>query len=204
MEKINKKELLIAIFVSMLLLSNILSSKLILIGTWVIPGGIICYSITYLMTDTIGELYGRREANKTVLFGMICQAIASVLILITLLLPAYNADGESFNRILGFNIWFTVSSLIAYVISQITDVFIFHKIREKLKAMNINKKWIWNNTSTGVSQLLDSVIFVLFAFGLGMRLPIITLINMIFIQFVVKISIAILDTPMFYLITRKK
>lgn len=210
--------LLCMIFAVSLVISNVVTAKTIetgikLIGgmTISIPGAALCYAITFLMTDVIGEIWGKKEANKAVLFGFICQTIATLLIIFTQILPATNPDMQNaYNMLLGQNIIFVIGSLVAYFISQSWDVYIFHKIRDKYIAKHgstAGGRWIWNNASTMTSQILDTIVFIGISFGLGFgwlwNNPI-GLLNMFVGQYLVKFLLAALDTPVFYLLTRKR
>lgn len=210
--------LLCMIFAVSLVISNVVTAKTIetgikLIGgmTISIPGAALCYAITFLMTDVIGEMWGKKEANKAVLFGFICQTIATLLIIFTQILPATNPDMQNaYNMLLGQNIIFVVGSLVAYFISQSWDVYIFHKIRDKYIAKHgstAGGRWIWNNASTMTSQILDTIVFIGISFGVGFgwlwNNPI-GLLNMFVGQYIIKFLLAALDTPIFYLLTNKK
>lgn len=94
--------------------------------------------------------------------------------------------------------------------SQTWDVWVFHKIRNKFVEDGDNRKrWIWNNASTMTSQIIDTVLFVGISFGIGfgwlfdakMR-P--ALGAMMVGQYLLKFILAALDTPVFYLLTRKR
>jgi hypothetical protein len=200
--KPDKKEMLIAIFVSMLVLSNILSAKIITVNRITVSGGVLCYGITFLVTDVIGELYGREEANKTVIYGLFCQIMCSMLILITANLPAKDkVIGEAFDAVLKNNIWFTAASLTAYIISQTLDVKIFHLIKGKSE----RNKWIRNNLSTMTSQAADTFIYITIAFGAGMSLwNYKILLDLMISQYLIKVVLAVADTPFFYYLTRRK
>lgn len=197
----DKKELLFAVFVSALVLSNILAAKIITVNRLNISGGILCYCITFLISDIIGELYGKDEAKKAVVCGFICQLVCLVLIGITLYLPAANEKtGEAFDRVLKNNVWFTVASLAAYIISQTLDVKIFHSI----KAKSNKRKWLRNNLSTFISQAADTVIYITAAFGIGLKITDFgILFQLIISQYIVKAVLALIDTPFFYLLTRR-
>ena len=203
------------IFAVSLVISNVVTAKLFATGITLfgvsvtLPGAAVCYAITFLMTDVIGEIWGKKEANRTVRWGFVAQTIASLLILATQYLPA--ADNEvqtAYNTLLGQNWIFVVGSLVAYFASQSWDVWVFHKIREKFGA-NPRKRWIWNNASTMTSQIIDTVVFIGISFGLGfgwlfnpeMHLP---LLAMMIGQYVLKFILAALDTPIFYLLTHKR
>lgn len=173
--------------------------------------GAICYPITFLITDIIGEIWGKKEAGIAVRYGFICQIVSTIVIILAGLLPAVDGDVQAaYNTVLGQNFVFVVASLIAYTVSQTTDVFIFHKIRDwytKKHGTTKGGKWLWNNAATMASQLLDSILYVLVAFGFGFKWIFgpetrILLVNMIVGQWLIKVILAAIDTPFFYLFTR--
>lgn len=207
------------IFAVSLVISNVVTAKLIytgisLFGTIItLPGAALCYAITFLMTDVIGEIWGKKEANKTVLKGFVCQVIATALIMFTQFLPAVDEGVQgAYNTILGQNYIFVIGSLVAYFASQSWDVWVFHKIRDKYIAKHGNTKggrWIWNNGSTMTSQIIDTVLFIGISFGLGFgwlfdvkMYP--TLFAMMVGQYALKFILALIDTPFFYLLTRER
>lgn len=208
--------ILYMIFAAMLVCSNCIATKQISIGTWFglpvsITAGIISYPITFLITDVIGELWGKKEAARAVLGGFIGQIFAIALVVIVNLIPGNDpAVSTAFNTILGSNWILTVGSLAACLLSQSWDVYVFHKIRDayiKKHGSTKGGKWIWNNVSTISSQLIDSVVFYI---GLlimlrtqGVILPLNVIVVTIFAYWVIKTVIALLDTPIFYLLTRK-
>ena len=175
--------------------------------------GVICYPVTFLVTDVIGEIWGKEESKLAVRLGFICQLISTAFIIIARYLPAVDSEmQEHYVQLLGQNWIFVVASLTAFISSQSWDVFVFHTIRDayiKKHGTRDGGRWIWNNGSTIGSQLIDSIIYVIVAFGLGfgwlfkadMRGM---LVSMIFGQFIVKAILALLDTPIFYLLTRER
>lgn len=219
MKKTNNNLILLSmIFAVSLVISNVVTAKTINTGIplingapIIIPGAALCYAITFLMTDVIGEIWGKKEANKTVLFGFIAQVIATALIIFTQKLPTTDPTMQNaYNMLLGQNIIFVTGSLVAYFMSQTWDVWIFHKIRNKYleeDKKNKRKRWIWNNASTMTSQIIDTVVFIGIAFGLGFgwiwNNPI-GLLNMFVGQYLIKFILALLDTPVFYILTRER
>ena len=210
--------LLRMLFAVSLVISNVVTAKLIFTGinlfgvSVTLPGAAVCYAITFLMTDVIGEIWGKKEANKTVWLGFICQVLATLLIILTKYLPAADpAAQEAYDTILGQNYIFVIGSLIAYFASQTWDVWFFHKIRDRYIAKHGSTKggrWLWNNGSTMTSQIIDTVLFIGISFGIGFRwlfdssmLP--TLAAMMVGQYFLKFILAAVDTPFFYLLTRK-
>lgn len=219
MKKTNNNLILLnMIFAVSLVISNVVTAKLIftgisLFGTVItLPGAALCYAITFLMTDVIGEIWGKTEANKTVLNGFFCQLLASLLIIFTQKLPAADMGTQAaYNTILGQNYIFVIGSMVAYFASQSWDVWFFHRIRNKYIADHGNTdggKWLWNNGSTMTSQIIDTVLFIGISFGLGfgwlfdpnMWSP---LAAMAVGQYVLKFLLAAADTPFFYLLTRR-
>lgn len=183
------------LFVTGLLSSNFLAAKIINVCGLEMPSATIAYALTYLMTDVVGELYGKQTANRVVLIGFVCLIIAAVLTHIALILPS-QFDTTAFEQIFHSSTRVFIASVTAYAISQNVDVFIFHKI----KGISERYKFIRNNVSTIVSQLIDTIIFSFIAFY-GV-VP--NIFDMIYGVFVAKVFLALCDTPFFYLLTRKQ
>jgi uncharacterized integral membrane protein (TIGR00697 family) len=197
MEKTNKNLLILnGIFITSLLIANVVSAKIVTLGGLVIPAAIVAYPLTFLMTDVIGEIWGKEQANETVKLGFICQLISLVLIGLAILLPvAPFADNQAeFKGIMAQSFRVVAASLVAYYCSQSWDVWVFHKIREK----GTGNKWLRNNLSTMTSQIIDTAIFITIAF-IG-TVPNIWV--MIGSQYLIKCIYALLDTIPFYYLTR--
>ena len=218
MKKTNTNLMLCAmVFAVALVISNVITAKTIQTGiplfgsTILVPSAVICYCITFLMTDVIGEIWGRKEAQVVVFGGFMCQAIATCLIIIGGAMPASDPSMQSaYDMLLGQNAVFVLASMTAYLLSQSWDVFIFHRIRNRLleSGKSVRSRWIWNNLSTMTSQVIDTVVFIGIAFGIGFgwlfdaaALP--QLGAMMVGQYLCKFALAALDTPFFYLLTRK-
>lgn len=186
-------------FVTSLIVANVISSKLVIIGGhFVVPAAVVSYAFTFLCTDIIGEIWGKEEANKTVKRGLIFQIIATIFILLAIQLPIapFMANFQNvFKSVLGGSFRMTLASLGAYLVAQANDVFIFHKLKE---ITGQKHKWIRNNVSTICSQFIDTAIFITIAFY-G-QVP--NLFLVIYSQFLVKVVLALLDTPFFYFFTK--
>lgn len=184
---------LAGLFVGALVIAAVLAAKIIVVGAFVVPAGVLAYSVTFACTDVVTELYGRERARQVVLAGLAALLAALLLIRIALVWPAapFWHNGPAFESILSTSSRIVVASLVAYVASQFTDVYLFAWIRARTGGRHL---WLRNNVATMLSQLLDSAIFVTIAFaGLFPILPV------IFGQWVVKLAIALLDTPVVYL-----
>ena len=197
MEKTNKNLLILnGIFITSLLIANVVSAKIVTLGGLVIPAAIVAYPLTFLMTDVIGEIWGKEQANQSVKLGFICQLVSLVLIGLAILLPvAPFADNQAeFKGIMAQSFRVVAASLVAYYCSQSWDVWVFHKIREK----GTGNKWLRNNLSTMTSQIIDTAIFITIAF-IG-SVPNIWV--MIGSQYLIKCIYALLDTLPFYWLTK--
>lgn len=197
MQKTDRNLLILnGLFITSLLIANVLSAKIVSFWGMVIPAAIVAYPLTFLMTDLIGEIWGKEQANKAVKLGFICQIASLIMIGLAILLPvAPFADNQAeFKSIMGQSFRVVAASLVAYYCSQSWDVWIFHKIR----SMSTKHKWIRNNVSTMTSQMIDTAIFITIAF-VGVVPNIWT---MIISQYVIKVVYAALDTIPFYLLTK--
>lgn len=190
-------QILIGIFVVSLIVANIVSAKIVSFWGLVIPAAIVAYPLTFLITDVIGEIWGKEMANRAVKIGFICQLISLVLIGLSILLPvAPFADNQAqFIGIMKSSFRVVAASLVAYLVSQSWDVWLFHKLKEKC---NGKHKWLRNNASTLTSQMIDTAIFITIAFwGVVPNIWV-----MILSQYLIKAVYALLDTIPFYLLTK--
>ena len=197
MQKTNSNLILLnGLFLTSLLIANVLSAKIVTIAGAVIPAAVVAYPLTFLMTDLIGEIWGKEQANQAVKIGFICQLASLVMIGLAILLPvAPFADNQAeFKAIMSQSFRVVAASLVAYYCSQSWDVWVFHKLRE----MNTGYKWLRNNVSTLTSQIIDTAIFITIAFyGTVPNIWV-----MIFSQYGIKCIYALLDTIPFYLLTK--
>lgn len=190
-------QMLLGIFVVSLIVANIVSAKIVSFWGLVIPAAIVAYPLTFLITDVIGEIWGKDMANRAVKIGFICQLISLLLIGLSILLPVapFADNQEQFVGIMKSSFRVVAASLVAYLISQSWDVWLFHKLKEKC---NGKHKWLRNNASTLTSQMIDTAIFITIAFW-GV-VP--NILVMILSQYLIKAVYALLDTIPFYLLTK--
>lgn len=193
----NKKLLISGIFITSLVIANVIAGKVIDVGGMVMTSAIVLYPVTFLMTDLMNELFGKKEAQKLVNTGFICAIFASIMIFIAQVLPvaSFAKDTqEAYKILLGMNFRIVGASMLAYYISQTWDVWFFNWINRQTKG---KYKWLRNNASTMTSQFVDTVIFTFIAF-IG-TVP--NIWAMILSYYIIKIGLALVDTPLFYLLT---
>lgn len=216
MKKTDENLLMIhIIFVVSIVIANVVGCKVINTGLTLfgiplsLSGGAITYAFTFLCTDIIGEIWGKDKAKKAVKFGFVGQVFAISLVILTQFTPTDdNEMQQAYIKLLGQSPMFTLGSLCAYLCSQSWDVWIFHKVRNHFNAKP-SLRWIWNNLSTATSQIIDTSIYALVAFGIGMGWlfhydKMTMLIGIIIGQYLLKLFLAIIDTPLFYYFTNKK
>ncbi len=186
--------LLACIYSGSLVLAAVLASKIIRIGPLVVPAGVLAYSLTFLITDVISEIWGKERAQTVVIGGFITLVLVFLLTGISILWPpaSFWPHQQEYETILGSSARIMIASLTAYLFSQYHDVWAFHFWRRVTTERFL---WLRNNASTIVSQLLDSVVFITIAFY-----GIMPLAPLILGQWVVKVGIAALDTPLVYLL----
>ncbi|MFO7846397.1 MAG: queuosine precursor transporter [Balneolaceae bacterium] len=168
-----------------------------------IPVGLIAYPFTFLVTDMISELFGRKKAQSVVWLGFFLNLYMLLLMTAANALPnTYGVSGglELFDGVYEFLVANTVSSMIAYLVAQSVDVRLFHFWKRVTRG---NYLWLRNNGSTMVSQFVDStaILSILYFSGnLGENVTTIgALIVLILNSYVFKFMFALLDTPLVYL-----
>lgn len=189
--------------------------------TFSLAVGILPYPITFLCTDFISEIYGRKRANRVVWVGM----ILNIWVLLILWfggwlnapenlddlgrLPLTVNDGEVeephgyvFYSVRSLAFGATVASMIAYLTAQFFDVHVFHFLKKLTKGKHL---WLRNNGSTLISQLVDSVAVILITHYIAEGLPVdpaksefIQLISFILSAYLFKVVAALIDTIPFY------
>lgn len=164
--------------------------------------GNIMYGTIFLATDALSEKYGKKESQKGVYIGFFTLAVSIILMEIALLFKPNVIDiaQPHLEAIFGVYLRVAAASLVAYIISQSLDVNLFHKIKSRLP----ETKWLWvrNNVATIISQLVDTAVFVTLAFLGTMEIPI--LFEVFLSTFLIKVMVALLDTPFVYLVKKIK
>jgi len=161
--------------------------------------GILPYPITFLITDIISEIYGKKKANQVVIAGIFASIFSMGIILIANYTAAIDnspIDNTLFTKVFGLSPIAVLASMLAYLFAQFIDIRIFHFWKRKTKGKHL---WLRNNFSTFSSQFIDTltVITLLCSFGV---LPW-SLFNTLLISgFLFKILIALFDTPILYFI----
>lgn len=155
--------ILVAVFVSLLLISNIGAVKLIQFGGFITDGGLFLFPLVYIAGDILSEVYGFKAARRAIYTAFSMAILASFTFWLVQISPPANdwPNQESFEAVLGFVPRIVFASIIAFVAGQLLNAFVLVKIKEKTKEKSL---WLRLMGSTVVGQFVDTLIFCTIAF----------------------------------------
>lgn len=191
------------LFLSSLVIANSLVFKffdiqLPFVGAVTLSVGIIPYPVTFLCTDLVSELYGKRRADALVLTGLICSIWMIFLLQVGRVLPVSHLQSpeiqEHYVAVFGSSTRAIIASMLAYLVAQFLDVRLYHFWWRVTKGRHL---WIRNNFSTMLSQFFDTAVVVTVLFA-GIWAPS-DIWNTIVAGYVFKLIMAAADTPFMYL-----
>lgn len=197
-----------ALFITSLVVSNLIFQKFFFwkpFGDVTVFGaplfelsvGILPYPITFLITDLISEIFGKKKANQVVTAGIFASVFSMGIIYLANVVPAIASspiNDETFTNVFGLSPLGVLASMLAYLFAQYIDISIYHFWKGLTKGKML---WLRNNFSTFSSQLVDTVTVVglLCIFGV---LPWDKFYGLVISGFLFKILIAFFDTPLLY------
>jgi len=192
-----------ALFVASLVASNLIFQKFFYwdffgLYTFEISVGILPYPITFLITDIISEVYGKRKANQIVTIGIFASFFSMLIVFVSGIVPATDWSPVSdtlFNKVFGATAIAVLASMFAYLFAQYIDIQLFHFWKRLTKGKHL---WLRNNFSTFLSQFVDTftVLILLCSFG---KIEWKLFSSLLLSGFLFKVLIAALDTPLLYL-----
>lgn len=194
--------ILAALFIASLVTANLIFKKFVSIDflglyTFKISVGVLPYPITFLITDTISEIYGEKKAKWVVTAGIFASIFTLLIVLLATALPAF-ADSplsdKVFNEAFGATGVAVGASMLAYLLAQYIDVSVFHFWKKLTQGKHL---WLRNNFSTFTSQFVDTAAVVLLLTFFG-ELQWNDFWMLLFSGFLFKVLVAILDTPILY------
>jgi len=193
-------DVVMALFVAVLLISNVASSKILVLGPFTFDGGTVLFPLSYIFGDILTEVYGYARSRKVIWTGFACTALmAGVFTLVGALPAAPGWTGqEAYQAILGQTPRIVLASLIAYFAGEFSNSLVLAKMK-----VWSSGRWLWTRTigSTIVGEGVDTLLFVLIAF-LGV-LPSPLLRSVIISNYVFKVGLEALATPVTYAVTNK-
>lgn len=191
--------ILAGLFITNAIVAELIGSKLIQIGPFIMSIGIIPWPIVFLTTDLINEYYGKDGVRKLSLITASLIAYAFVILFVAINVPA--AEGISavtdaqFFAVFGQSLWIIVGSIVAFLLSQFIDVFIFWILRDKTGGKMI---WLRSTGSTVISQLVDTFVVLGIAFWMPGKMTTAVFINAALTGYTFKLIIAVVLTPLIY------
>ena len=200
--------LLGALFITSLVVSNLVFQKFFywypfnveIFGTklFEISVGILPYPITFLITDLISEIYGKKRANDVVIAGIFASFFSMLIVFVANVAPATDwspVKDDMFTSVFGSTAIAVFASMMAYLFAQFIDIQIYHFWKRLTKGRHL---WLRNNFSTFLSQFVDTftVLFLLCSFG---KIEWDKFTGLLIAGFIFKVMIAALDTPFLYL-----
>lgn len=195
-----------AVFVTVLIISNIIAVKLVNIFGLVLPAAVILFPIGYIFGDILTEVYGYANARKVIWTGFFCNLLAVIAIWVGGLLPAASfwsagsfttpeTAGQAYQAILGFAPRLLAASFIAYLVGEFLNSFVLAKLKVRTQGRLL---WVRTIGSTIVGEGADSLIFISVAFW-GI-LPGSAMLTSILSQWLFKVAYETLATPLTYLV----
>jgi queuosine precursor transporter len=174
--------------------------------------GVILWPLEFVMTDIVNEYYGPRAVRRISYTAVILISYAFLMFYAAIHLPPADfwigsgkEDGvpdmrNAFNVVFGQGMWIIFGSLVAFLVSQLIDVTVFHKIK---KVTGEKKVWLRATGSTLVSQLVDSFIVLFIAFKLGKGWTWQLVFAICIVNYIYKATMAVILTPVIYLVERQ-
>lgn len=194
--------ILATLFITSLVVSNLIFQKFFYwnpfgLFQFEISVGILPYPITFLITDIISEIYGKKKANQVVVTGIFASFFSVLIVLVANYTPATEwspINDGLYTKVFGLSPIAVMASMMAYLFAQFIDIRIFHFWKEKTKGKHL---WLRNNFSTFSSQFIDTFTVVLLltlfdvlswdVFG-----------SLLLSGFLFKVIVAVFDTPLLY------
>lgn len=187
-----------ALFVTVLLISNVTSTKIVELKFFTLDGGTLLFPLSYIFGDVLTEVYGYSRSRKVIWLGFFCAILMSITFIVVGALPpaAEWRFQQAYDQILGLTPRIVVASLIAYFVGEFANSYTLAKLKILTRG-----KWLWTRTiaSTLIGQLFDTALFILIAFTGVVSSPL--LLTLITSNYCFKCGIEILLTPITYWLT---
>lgn len=194
-----KLKLLLGLFVSLMIAMNLLGGKITAIFGIPVSVAIFMIPITFLITDIVAEVMGKKLARQFVLIGVIALVVIFAYVLLSVNLSPHErySFNQEYRTIFGSSLRIIVASITAFALAQFHDVWAFHFWKQKTHGKAL---WLRNNLSTFVSQAIDTFVFMMIAFyQVTPKFTFGFIIALIIPFYLFKVAFAVLDTPLVYL-----
>jgi len=199
--------ILASLFIASLVASNLIFQKFFYwypfnaevygVKLFEVSVGLLPYPITFLITDILSEIYGKKKANQVVLAGIFASLFSLLIIYISIKVPATSwssVNNQMFSTVFGATPLAVLASMLAYLFAQFIDIKVYHFWKNYTKGKHL---WLRNNFSTFSSQFIDTltVLILLCSFAI---IPWNKFYGLLISGVLFKILIAAIDTPVLY------
>lgn len=190
-------DIITVIFVAVLLISNIASTKISRVGIFILDGGTLLFPLTYIFGDVLTEVYGYSRSRRVIWLGFGTAILMALVLWVVGMLPSAPGweNQNAYMLILGQTSRIVLGSLAAFFAGEFLNSYVLAKMKVLTKG-----RWLWSRTvgSTLVGELVDSILFVTIAF-VGV-LPIELVYDLILFNYLFKTGVEIVFTPLTYTI----
>ncbi|OGO05410.1 MAG: transporter, partial [Chloroflexi bacterium RBG_13_56_8] len=188
-------DLIMVGFIAILMISNVASSKILILGPFTFDGGTILFPFSYILGDVLTEVYGYGRSRRVIWLGFGATALMALVFWVVGALPPAEewTHQDAYQAILGITPRIVVGSLIAYFVGSLSNSWLMAKMKILTQG-----KWLWSRTiaSTLVGEGLDTLLFVMIAF-LGV-LPGDLLVAVLVSNYIFKCGLEAAVTPITY------
>ena len=178
-----------------------------------LTAGVLLWPVVFVMTDIINEYFGKRGVKRLSYFAVLLICYAFLMIYLSIWLSPNewwrfqsglsDTEGMSvtdmnvaYAKVMGQGLWIIIGSLVAFLVGQLVDVYVFQKIKS---FTGESKVWLRATGSTMISQLLDSYVVLIIAFYIGADWNIVMVLAIGSMNYIYKFIMAIMLTPVIYL-----
>ncbi len=186
-------------YITFIATASLLSSKIASFGLLTFSVGAFPYSFSFAMTDVICEIWGKERAKRVVTAGLFAMVIIYLFVFIAIISPpaSFWKLQKEYTQMFTTSMRVLLAGFIAYIMAQYHDVWLFALLKKATRGKYL---WLRNNVSTIISQLIDTTIIA--AIGFYGTIPISELPFIILGWWLIKIFIALLDTPVVYILVK--
>lgn len=187
-------------FVAILLISNIVSTKIVDFGPFAFDGGTLLFPLSYIFWDILTEVYGYKRSRSIIWMGFGAALLMALTVIVVGRLPSASGrtGQEAYQQILGLTPRIVAASLIAYSVGEFSNSYLLAKIKIWMQGKKLRVRTIG---STVVGELFDTTIFVLIAFWGVFDTPL--LISILVSNYIFKVGVEVLFTPITYRVVGK-
>jgi uncharacterized integral membrane protein (TIGR00697 family) len=188
-------DIITALFVSILIISNVASSKITSFWIFTLDAGTILFPFSYIFGDVLTEVYGYARARRVIWIGFLCNILMAVIFMLVAVLPSAPDwhNQPAYDAILGLTPRIVAASMIAYFVGEFSNSFTLAKLKIVTKGRFL---WVRTIGSTLIGELFDTVLFIAIAFTGVLPTPV--LISLAISNYIFKVGTEVIFTPVTY------